>query len=528
MYQAFKVTATTNKALTIIFSCLMLVIPLYDILMPDLGWDALMYHLYIPASWIKEGSIHIPSATEYGNLKYWMYYPSNAELLYAFILLVSGDDAFVELSQFFHGIFVSLIIYAFLRRINAKHEISIFSLPITFAIPAVFLQSVTTYNDLILAAYLLCSFYFIYRLCEKPPKYWRIFTSISLGLLLGIKYTAAIYTIIIFLISLARRELRSRRLYYIFLGSLLFGGYWYLRNFILTGNPFYPYSLEIGPIIIFKGDIDTTEYLWLFEYKIQPVQWFLLPVTEEKYAHDYAGFGIFLLFSLPLYCKLLHDLKKTASLYKPITLFFFLVPFYTLLVWIIQPFKFTRFLLPALSIIANSPLIEFSLLQYNLKVHRVFRNGMLMLMLLALLINSSYLIFKVHPLEFETAINYLVNQYGIPDKYIIIEVCGYGEESKGWAWIGKNVQNSTIAYINTNLPYYLFGEKLTNKVIYVGSGLTAEDFIENLKEKAVKYVFMVKRESDKWPIEKEFIRLYVEKFKLLYNTSEVEIYFFIG
>ena len=90
------------------------------------------------------------------------------------------------------------------------------------------------------------------------------------------------------------------------------------------------------------------------------------------------------------------------------------------------------------------------------------------------------------------------------------------------------MQNSTIAYINTNLPYYLFGQKLTNKVVYVDSGLTAEVLIENLRRKSVKYIFMVKREGDKWPIEREFIRSSMVKFKLLYNTSEVEIYFFVG
>jgi hypothetical protein len=37
----------------------------------------------------------------------------------------------------------------------------------------------------------------------------------------------------------------------------------------------------------------------------------------------------------------------------------------------------------------------------------------------------------------------------------------------GWQWVRDNVRGGTIAYAGNNIPYPLFGERLTNRVYYV-------------------------------------------------------------
>jgi hypothetical protein len=37
----------------------------------------------------------------------------------------------------------------------------------------------------------------------------------------------------------------------------------------------------------------------------------------------------------------------------------------------------------------------------------------------------------------------------------------------GWAWLAANTAHATVAYTGTNVPYALFGDRLTNRVYYV-------------------------------------------------------------
>ena len=533
--QSLFITTFKRKAVLVtvtITVCVILVLTFYDILMPDLGWDALMYHLFIPASWIQNGSIYVPEASPYGNLKYWMYYPSNAELMYAFSLLLTGDDIIVELNQLLHAIFISLTIYAFLRNFGVKRSFAIFSFPIVFSIPVVFLQSITSYNDLIFSAYLLYSFYILYNAVKEPnKKAYYVLLGISLGLFLGIKYTSPGFTIIILLITLITGRPLSKK--YLLISSLigiLLGGYWYFRNAFLTGNPFYPYSLHLGNVEILRGPINPSRYRWLFEYKVKPLHWILLPLLEQRYAHDYAGFGPLIVYSFPFYCQIIFHVKKLMKIDKYFTLFFLMIPLYNMLIWIMQPFKFTRFLIPALCVVAVSPLIATShkLMLYNGRDKNLEVLFLSLIVTIALLTNTSYLIYKTHPVEFNFAVNYLLGEHGIPSKYSILELGGYGEEGKAWAYVGRTIRNSTIAYTNTNLPYYLFGEKLTNKVIYVDPQGDVDLYIKKLRENHVDYIFIVKRKGDAWPNERNFILENMEMFELRYVNNVVELYSFKG
>jgi hypothetical protein len=70
-------------------------------------------------------------------------------------------------------------------------------------------------------------------------------SGIALGMLAGTKYSGpfAVLLILLFL----RRNLRGIRFPKLFLGLIpliLLGGFWYVRNWLLAGNPFYPANLS--------------------------------------------------------------------------------------------------------------------------------------------------------------------------------------------------------------------------------------------------------------------------------------------
>jgi hypothetical protein len=81
-------------------------------------------------------------------------------------------------------------------------------------------------------------------LLEQPKKNTFYFTKLGfvLGMLIGSKYTT-LYFLIILLVMYLRNILRYVSLVRIvafFIPFSIFGIFWYIRNYFLTGNPFYP------------------------------------------------------------------------------------------------------------------------------------------------------------------------------------------------------------------------------------------------------------------------------------------------
>lgn len=81
-------------------------------------------------------------------------------------------------------------------------------------------------------------------LLEQPKKstFYFIKLGFVLGMLIGSKYTALYFLIILVVMYLRNilRYLTTVRFIAFILPFSLFGVFWYIRNYLLTGNPFYP------------------------------------------------------------------------------------------------------------------------------------------------------------------------------------------------------------------------------------------------------------------------------------------------
>jgi len=122
----------------------------------------------------------------------------------------------------------------------------------SFALTANFIvldQLTNNQNDVAVAACFFAAAFYIVRFIHCTGTRNVFLAGISLGLLAGVKYYASGYAVLGFgtLIMVAAR-LKGRRtaweaLLIGGLGVLIWGGYWYTRNFLVTGSPFYPKDL---------------------------------------------------------------------------------------------------------------------------------------------------------------------------------------------------------------------------------------------------------------------------------------------
>ena len=60
-----------------LFIVALLYISFLNIILPVHDWDGFMYHMFIPATWIQQGSIHSFQAAPQLRLDKWVYFPSN-------------------------------------------------------------------------------------------------------------------------------------------------------------------------------------------------------------------------------------------------------------------------------------------------------------------------------------------------------------------------------------------------------------------------------------------------------------------
>lgn len=207
-------------------------------LTPPVGWDSQVYHLTGPKLHIERGKIvggiDIP----------YLGFPSLLEMLFLAGMLLKGDIV-PKLIHLTYGLLTLGLLYSFARR-YLRSKTPWLAPAVYLSAPSLVLLSTWAYVDLGLAFYSLAAFYSLIMWMDSREGTWLILSAIFSGMCLGVKYTALMTPLSLWLIALW--ESRKCRLRSVIgnavafgLTTLLVASPWYLRNLALTGNPFYPF-----------------------------------------------------------------------------------------------------------------------------------------------------------------------------------------------------------------------------------------------------------------------------------------------
>lgn len=223
---------------------LTLLISLAGAIAPHIGDDALVYHLYHPKIFAEKSSVeYIPYTRE----SLWPYL---SEMLFTAGLLLRGP-VLAKLFHYFYGILSVLAIYSFGLRYMGKRS-AIIASTLFFLSPGIFMQAGYAYTDLISAFYIFSSLYLFIVWAQKDLKACLLLSGIFSGLALSTKLVAVMGVIPIILIliyELLKRKTDLRDLlgqFLIFLTPLILTSFiWYLRSYLVTGNPVFPFGVGI-------------------------------------------------------------------------------------------------------------------------------------------------------------------------------------------------------------------------------------------------------------------------------------------
>lgn len=285
--------ATRWERALAIFSALALGIAFLLSLTPAWGWDALIYHLNLPRFIIENGGIVAPP----DNFAY--SFPSLIEMLFLAGMVLKGDGA----TQPLHWIFLALTCGAMLA-FAARYfswRVGWLAVALLCAIPTMLLLATWAYNDLALMFYTFAAFVMTLRARSTRRRGYLIVAGMLCGFALGEKYTA-LFVPVTLALFLIRRERAAVFDALLFLAvAVAFGAPWWLRNFVLVGNPIYPFFLG-------GRDWDAARATWYSRFGTGLIQrpWELLIapwlMTVSSTHNDFfqATLGPLLLALLPL------------------------------------------------------------------------------------------------------------------------------------------------------------------------------------------------------------------------------------
>jgi len=329
---------TTNRfeALLALVGALTLLVTLLAVASPQLGRDALAYHYYCPKEFIQKGSLYaVPYSVN-------AFQPLLVQMLYLQGLMFH--------SELFGKLYVLGFLLATVLAMGSAARIFVpqargTAAALSLFVAAGFMAQVPyAYTDVALSFFLFLSFYALWRYFREPSPIFAAVSGFFAGVALAVKLlavpaAAALFLLLVWQAVSKKGGAKAIGLFILFALLPCIG--WYLRSWIATGNPVFPYFNQFFTGHPWASDIrDQTgigRSLWALIQS--PVLFFTDP---KPFGGGDSQIGILILLAAPLVAALpLKKGDKAKLLF--LALFQFLFWFY-----LVQHYRFLFPLFPVL------------------------------------------------------------------------------------------------------------------------------------------------------------------------------------
>lgn len=251
--------------LLVVLLLLQILVNLIGAIGPELGFDALWYHLTLPKIYLQWNKIfYLP-----GGLFYYSAMPKLTEMIYLASLSLSSLGILAKLIHFSFGILTSIVLYNLARR-YLNPRFSLLTILVFYTTLIVGWQSITAYTDLARTFFEVLSlerFLFWWEKKKDADKIsgWRDLISKNMELfesaiMLGLAISTKLLTLVtlpVFLILILIKSKNFLFFIFYFLFSIFIVCPWLVFAFIHTGNPLFP---------IFSGILDQSHQIVSFNF----------------------------------------------------------------------------------------------------------------------------------------------------------------------------------------------------------------------------------------------------------------------
>lgn len=208
-----------------------------------LDWDGLAYHLAVPRIYLQRHAVVYVPFMSHSN------FPFLLEMLYT-LGLSFGSIGAAKLFHFTAYAVSAMAAYSIARRHMSPHIGALAAL-LFMSVPVVMWEAGSAYADIGTALYITLAVYALTNWEQNRDKAWLVVCGLMSGFALGTKVFAVVPTAALclwVLLSMRRDSGWGRG----FQSALLVGGIallvgspWYIKSFVYTGNPVYPFLYNI-------------------------------------------------------------------------------------------------------------------------------------------------------------------------------------------------------------------------------------------------------------------------------------------
>lgn len=481
----------------------------FNLINPPFGWDSLNYHYTFPVEWIKSAALNNPLVVS--DDPFPSYYPINGSLFFLWLILPFKSAFLADLGQFPFFIISFLGVFSICRKFGLVKEYSFFAAALFVIIPNFFKQLQSGYVDIMVGGLFLAAINFLINLKADFNIKNAVIFALTTGIFIGIKTTCLPYAAFLVLPFLCLLFWNKKYTFlkkticlflFIFFTSL-FGGFSFLRNFGLAGNPFYPLEVTVLGNPVFKGVIDKATFIARREEGGDSLSKLLF--------HE--GLGIqSLLIILPatIAAFFINIIKNKSNIFKN---YLMLVPFLLYLTYrYILPLPNSRYLYPMLAVGICIGFYAFSLLRVPFKAVRIIAVIFILASVfdcarrieLGLSFAAALLIFVSLRSDGKFLFSKKVVLAAIPIFILLMQLLFiyyqkneyaryiknsryWPDATKAWAWLNENTKGDNIAYVGRPLPYPLYGTSFKNNVYYVSVNSIDPVFLHSLKNSKYRW-----------------------------------------
>ena len=213
--------------------------------------DGPIYHLYFAARWWKAGRLFLVASPFGENAA--TYFPANGDLWFSWLMATWGGDRLAKVGQAPFLVLASFAAYGCARRLGAGRSASLVA-TCWFASTTILLvfSFEPNVDTIFVAGYLVAAYFFLqaYQSAGDTAACWL--GALAAGEALGTKAVGVVFVppllalaAVTILVQRVPARAKIHRILAILLGPLVSGGFWYLRNALMTGNPLYPLEVRL-------------------------------------------------------------------------------------------------------------------------------------------------------------------------------------------------------------------------------------------------------------------------------------------
>ena len=501
--------------------------------LPPIGYDEVAYHLAIPKIYIQNHTLSYIPFIPHSN------WPLETEMLFAVGLLIS-NEIFTHLVNWGCFLLVSVSLFVWGRRFFGVLGGAVAAALFTFT-PMVLKLAGTAMVEMPLALYSFLATISLIDGLDNEKSNELILSAIFAGLAASTKLNAVIVPISLgvfafFSMSLKNHlSLRSslKKFFLYGLISLLVVSPWYIKSFVQTGNPVWPFFYPIfdGRNWDQFGSSNLMNFIYLPNMAINLKNWVftLWVITIEPARFGGLELGYFYVLLMPLSMLAMFFTQEATQRNIIKSLFVIVLIYYT--AWFLQTHQ-TRFLMPALPIIAllSASGIFWIWQKSNCQIRTVIEIGLIVSFLVSGLgtINASFPYLKNNWLFLTGRIS--------RDELIERYIPGFDT----FVYANKNLPQNSLIWMALweSRGYYLdkkysWANPIGQRVIKLEEMKSPEELAKVLNEQGITHILLQRDNLNNFPfypdvqkITELTLSMIAKSARLIYKSGSLELYEF--